>query len=180
MKFERSGLKFSVSEATRALLEQYRHILGHGAPSPRLRCTGIVPVSLERHQVDRTDAAASDVMCEELQKATVSSTPPRTQTALDGTTLSPCYSHHVYKLLHGYLNLPAEEFFEPPAAGHLRGHNFKVRQPRFHLARRKAAFAVHSAGPWNRLPSHIAEAPTVSNFKNRLDANWCSVFPDIV
>ncbi len=55
----------------------------------------------------------------------------------------------VYKLFHGYLNLSAEEFFEPPAAGYLRGHNFKVRQPRFHLTRRKATFDVRSAGPWN-------------------------------
>ncbi len=86
----------------------------------------------------------------------------------------------VYKRFHGYLNLSAEEFFEPPAAGSLRGHNIKVHQPRFHLARRKVAFAVRSAEPWNRLPSHIAEALTVSNFKDRLDANWCSIFPDIV
>ncbi len=86
----------------------------------------------------------------------------------------------VYKLFHGYLDLSAEEFFEPPAAGNLRGHNFKVRQPRIHLARRKAAFAVRSAGPWNRLPSHIAEAPTVSSFKDRLDSNWYSIYPDIV
>ncbi len=77
----------------------------------------------------------------------------------------------VYKLFHDYLNLSAEEFFKPPAAGNLRGHNFKVRQPRFHLARRKAAFAVRSAGPWSRLPLHIAEALTVSSFKDRLDAN---------
>ncbi len=55
----------------------------------------------------------------------------------------------VYKLFHGYLNLTSEEFSEPPAECNLRGHNFKVRQPRFHLARRKAAFAVRSAGPWN-------------------------------
>ncbi len=86
----------------------------------------------------------------------------------------------VYKLFHGYLNLFAAEFFEPPAASNLRGHNFKVRQPRFHLARRKAAFAVRSAGPWNRLPSHIAEAPTASSFKDHLDANWWSIFPDNV
>ncbi len=61
----------------------------------------------------------------------------------------------------------------------LREHNSMVRQPRFHLARRKAAFAINSAGPWTRLPPHIAEAPTVSSFKDRLDANWCSIFPDI-
>ncbi len=69
----------------------------------------------------------------------------------------------VYKLFHGYLNLSVEELFEPPAAGYLREHNFKVRQPRFHLAGRKAAFAVRSAGSWNRLLHHIAEAPTVSS-----------------
>ncbi len=85
----------------------------------------------------------------------------------------------VYKLFHGYLNLSAEECFKPPAAGNIRRHNFKVRQPRFHLARQKAAFAVRSAGPWNRLPPQIAEAPTVSSFKDRLDANWCSIFPSI-
>ncbi len=86
----------------------------------------------------------------------------------------------VYRLFHGYLNLSAEDFFEPPAAGNLRGHNFKVRQPRFHLARQKAALAVRSAGPWDRLPPHIAEAPTVSGFKERLDYHWSSISSDIV
>ncbi len=33
-------------------------------------------------------------MCEEFQKASESRTPPRTQTSLDGATLSPCYSYH--------------------------------------------------------------------------------------
>ncbi len=84
----------------------------------------------------------------------------------------------VYKLLHGYLNLSAEEFVEAPAAGYLRGHNFKVRQPRFHLVQREVAFAVRSAGPWNRLPPPIAKAPTVFSFKDCLDVNWCSTFPD--
>ncbi len=63
-----------------------------------------------------------------------------------------------------------EQFFAPPAAGNLRGHNFMVRQPRFHLARRKAVFAVRSAGPWNRLHPQIAETPTVSSFKDLLEA----------
>ncbi len=86
----------------------------------------------------------------------------------------------VYKLFHGFLNLSVEEFFEPPAASSLRGHNFWDHQPRFQLARRKAAFVIRSAEPWNRLPPHIAEAPTVSSFKDRLDANWCSIFPDTI
>ncbi len=119
-------------------------------------------------------------MCEELQKATVSSRPqvlklPSMERHFLRTTLIP-----VHKLFHGYLNLSAEEFFAPPAAGNLRGHNFKVRQPRFHLARRKAVFAVCSAGLWIKLPLHIAGAPTLSSFKDRLDAKWCSILRCIV
>ncbi len=86
----------------------------------------------------------------------------------------------VYNLFHGNLNLSAAEFFEAPAPGNLRGHNFKVSQPRFHLAKRIVAFAVRSAGPWTRLPLHVADAPTVPRFKDNLDANWNSIFHDIV
>ncbi len=84
----------------------------------------------------------------------------------------------VHMLFNEYLNLFVEEFFEQP--GYLREHNFKIHQPRFRFARRKAAFAVRSAGPWNKQPLHITEATTVSSFKDRLDTNWCSIFPDIV
>ncbi len=86
----------------------------------------------------------------------------------------------VYKLFHGYLDLSAEEFFEPPAVCNFRGHNSTVRQRSFHLGRRKEADAVLSTGTWNRLPPHVAEAPAVSSFKDRMDANWCSIVPDIV
>ncbi len=77
----------------------------------------------------------------------------------------------VYELFHGYLILSAEASLEAQAGGNLRVHNFKVHQPHFHLARQKAAFAVRSASPWNRLSPHIAEASTVSSFKDRLYTN---------
>ncbi len=83
-------------------------------------------------------------------------------------------------LFNGYLKLCAEGFFEPAGAGNLRGHTLKARQPRFDLARRILVFAVRTAEPWNGLPPQIAEVPTESNFKDRLAANWCSIFPDIV
>ncbi len=67
-----------------------------------------------------------------------------------------------YNLFHGNLNLPLEEFFDVPAVNHLRGHQFKVRQPRFQLARRQVAFAVRVVGPWNRLPPFVAEAPSLN------------------
>ncbi len=61
--------------------------------------------------------------------------------------------------------LSAEEFFEPPAVGDLRGHSFKVRQPPCRLARRKAAFTVRSAGPWHRLPPHNRRSSYSAQFQ---------------
>ncbi len=70
-----------------------------------------------------------------------------------------------YNLIHGNLNLPLEEFLNAPAITHLRGHQFKFRQPRFQLARRQAAFAVRVVEPWNRLPPSVAEVPSLNAFK---------------
>ncbi len=84
-----------------------------------------------------------------------------------------------YNLFHGNLNLPLEEFFDAPAVNHLRGHQFNVRQPRFQLARRQAAFAVREVGPWNRLPPFVAEAPSLKAFKERLDGCWATIFPEL-
>ncbi len=80
-----------------------------------------------------------------------------------------------YNFFHGNL----KEFFDAPAVNHLRGHHFKVRQPRLQLARRQAAFAVRVVGPWNRLPPSVAEAPSLNAFKERLDSCWATIFPDL-
>ncbi len=49
------------------------------------------------------------------------------------------------KLFHDFLTLSEEVFSEVPATDYLQGHNFKVCQPRFHLAKWKRTFALHSA-----------------------------------
>ncbi len=84
-----------------------------------------------------------------------------------------------YKLVHGNMNLPPAEFLDTPAVNHLRGHLFKVLQPRFQLARRQAAVPVRVAGPWNRLPPSDAEAQSLNAFKERLDNCWVTIFPDL-
>ncbi len=84
-----------------------------------------------------------------------------------------------YNLFHGDLGLPLDEVFDAPAVNHLRGHQFKVQQPRFQLARRQAAFAVRVVGPWNRLPPSVAEAPSLNAFKERLENCWVTIFPDL-
>ncbi len=84
-----------------------------------------------------------------------------------------------YNFFHGNLNLPVEEVFDAPAVNHLRGHQFKIRQPRFQLARQQAAFAVRVVGPWNRLPPSVAEAPSLTAFKKRLGSCWATIVPDL-
>ncbi len=70
-----------------------------------------------------------------------------------------------------------DEFVEASAAVNLRGYTFKIRQPRFHLARRKAVYAARSAGPWNILPLHTTETATASIFKDHFYNNLSTVFP---
>ncbi len=83
-----------------------------------------------------------------------------------------------YKLFHGSMNLPQEEFSDAPAVNHLRGHLFKVRQPWFQLARRQAAFTVRVVGPLKRLPPSVAEAPSLNAFNEWLDNCWATIFPN--
>ncbi len=61
-----------------------------------------------------------------------------------------------------------KSFFDAPAVTLLRGHQFKVRQPRFQLARRQAAFAVRVVGPLNRLPPSVADAKCVQGAARQL------------
>ncbi len=100
---------------------------------------------------------------------------PSMQIHILRTTLITAYNY----LFHGNLNLPKEEFFDAPAVNHLRWHQFKVRQPRFQLARRQAAIAYRVVGPWNRLLTSVAEAPSLNAYKERLDNCWATIFLDL-
>ncbi len=83
-----------------------------------------------------------------------------------------------YNIFHRRLDLPQAEYFEAPAERNLRGHIFKIRHRSFRLLRRKAAYSVRLPGPWNSLPSHIFNAPSLGAFKRSLDVAWPSLFPD--
>ncbi len=75
---------------------QYLHqqtVLGHGTSPHRLRSEGLRSLPRETHRVHYSVAVADYEMCGEFQKATVSITPPRTETSLDGATLYLCNSN---------------------------------------------------------------------------------------
>ncbi len=67
----------------------------------------------------------------------------------------------VYKLCHGYLTLPAEEFFEPAAAGYLRGQNF---QSGFLLTKSNAALK-----PMKQTTVGCWKQPRYSSVRRRLN-----------
>ena len=46
----------------------------------------------------------------------------------------------------------------------------KLATTRSRLEVRRNFFIQRVVGPWNRLPAHIVEAPTVNAFKNRYDS----------
>ncbi len=82
-----------------------------------------------------------------------------------------------FKIFNGEIDLnPSDFFLRPPRAG-LRGHTYRLLQGPSRLRRRSGAFSVRVVKYWNRLPTHLALAPSVSIFKKQLDRHWFEIFP---
>ena len=82
-----------------------------------------------------------------------------------------------YKIVTGKENIKFEDFFEFGVTGYsLRGHRYKIATKRSRLEVRRNFFSQRVVGPWNQLPSHIVEVPSVNAFKNRYDS-WKSGAP---
>ena len=81
---------------------------------------------------------------------------------------------NVYKYLHGLYSVP-----NPPL--HLtqhrvtRGHSLKLQKYHSRLDTRKYFFSNRIINPWNSLPEHIVQAPTLNVFKNKLDKHWQTI-----
>ena len=83
----------------------------------------------------------------------------------------------VYKQLHGS-STTTEPLLTRSWNVSLRGHDLKLQKPRVNGRLRANSFACRVVNPWNKLPSHVVLAPSVAEFKRRLDACWLQVFPD--
>ena len=62
----------------------------------------------------------------------------------------------------------------------LRGHSLKLDKPKTSTSTRAHFFACRVINDWNKLPAGVVTAPTVREFKRRLDDCWLATFPDTV
>ena len=78
-----------------------------------------------------------------------------------------------FRILKGFENVDREEFFELDSNGgySLRGHDLKLKVHRSRLQLRHSFFSQRVINTWNRLPASVVQAPTVNNFKKRLN-DW--------
>ncbi|XP_076055284.1 uncharacterized protein LOC143033681 [Oratosquilla oratoria] len=78
-------------------------------------------------------------------------------------------SIEVYKLLHGYEDIPYTKFFSLSTTG-LRGHSYKLVVPdHWRTSLKGNWFTIRTLREWNHLPDHVVTAPSVSTFKTRYD-----------
>jgi len=76
----------------------------------------------------------------------------------------------VYKIISGKEGVDSSKFFTLASNDHgLRGHQFKLYKQSSRLNIRRNFFSQRVINDWNRLTSHVVEAPSVNSFKNRLD-----------
>ncbi len=83
----------------------------------------------------------------------------------------------IFKIFTGLLDIDSNLFFLLPARRGLRGHPFKVLHGESHRRRRGSSFSVRVVKYWNKLLVSVVSAPSVNNFKKRLETVWTKVFP---
>ena len=75
----------------------------------------------------------------------------------------------VYSLLKAGSGGGGADLLSPVTSGRTRGNGMKLHQGKFRLGIRKRFFTERVVGPWNRLPREVVTAPSLSEFKERLD-----------
>lgn len=80
-----------------------------------------------------------------------------------------------YKILNGIDKVEARHFFQERDSTATRGHTRKLFKQRTRLLVRQNYFSVRAVDQWNRLPQHVVDAKTVTQFKARLDKHWNSL-----
>ena len=76
-----------------------------------------------------------------------------------------------YKIITGRGKVKKDDFLVFSDSGYnLRGHCYKLATTCSRLEVRRNFFSQRVVRPWNLLPVHVVEAPSVNAFKNRCDS----------
>jgi ribonucleases P/MRP protein subunit RPP40 len=81
-----------------------------------------------------------------------------------------------YKIINKLVSLEFSDFFEFDHNIRTRGHNFKLRIPKFKTNFRQYFFSVRIVPVWNSLPYDIVNSTSVSQLKNLLNGFNLSTF----
>ena len=84
-----------------------------------------------------------------------------------------------FKQLKGLSDVGERPLLGLSEAEGLRGHALKLSKPRALTRRRQTFFTHRVVNAWNKLPAEAVEESSVVGFKNKLDACWTTIFPDL-
>ena len=73
-----------------------------------------------------------------------------------------------FKIVKGFSNLEAEEFFSFNDSVCTRGHDLKLHKGRFRMDVGKFSFGNRIVDKWNALPQDAIDSANVNVFKNRI------------
>ena len=75
----------------------------------------------------------------------------------------------MYKLIHGYLGVCSDVFFEIFIDSNTRGHQYKIRKQYCSVNAFKYNFPNRCIDAWNSLPATVVNAATLHDFKRKLN-----------
>ena len=79
----------------------------------------------------------------------------------------------MYKIMNGLVRVASTKLFIPTKLAHTRGHSQKVfKKHAVKVVARNNSFSIRIVNDWNSLPNYVVEAPSLNEFKNRLDKQW--------
>ena len=75
----------------------------------------------------------------------------------------------LYKIFHGLVDIDHQRLFTLNNRGTTRGHCFKLKEDRSNKDTRRYFYTQRVVVPWNNLPQHIVQSPSVTLFKRNYD-----------
>ena len=77
-----------------------------------------------------------------------------------------------YKIMNGVYDFNVTPGLTIRYSDNLRGHSKILKKCRSYKSLRANSFTQRIVNAWNSLPEHVASAPSINAFKNRLDKFW--------